>query len=123
MQALHALAGTALLLALAWALSEDRRNVRWRVVASGLVLTVALAALLLAVPWLKGAVFSFNAALEALEQATQAGTAFVFGFLAGGPAPFAETNPSASFVLAFRALPLVLVVSALSALLFRRKDF
>jgi CNT family concentrative nucleoside transporter len=118
MQALHALAGMTLLLALSWSLSEDRRGVRWRVVASGMALTVALAALLLAVPWLRSAVFSLNTALEALERATQAGTIFVFGFLAGGPAPFAETNPSASFVLAFRALPLVLVVSALSALLF-----
>ncbi|MCW5592727.1 MAG: hypothetical protein KIS74_11565 [Burkholderiales bacterium] len=118
MQALHALAGIAALLALSWALSEDRRGVRWRVVAAGLALTVALAGLLLAVPWLRDAVFSLNAGLAALERATQAGTTFVFGFLAGGPAPYAETNPGASFVLAFRALPLVLVVSALSALLF-----
>ncbi len=118
MQALHALAGIALLLAFAWAVSEDRRGVRWRVVASGLALTVVLAGLLLAVPWLKGAVFSLNAGLVTLERATQAGASFVFGFLAGGPPPYAETNPPASFVLAFRALPLVLVVSALSALLF-----
>jgi len=118
MQTLHALAGIALLVVLGWALSEDRRAVRWRLVASGLVLTGALAALLLAVPWLRDAVFSLNAALGALERATQAGTAFVFGYLAGGPPPFAESNPAASFVLAFRALPLVLVVSALSALLF-----
>lgn len=118
MQALHALAGASLLLALAWAISEDRRGVRWRIVASGMALTVALAALLLAVPWLKEAVFSLNKALAALERATQAGSSFVFGYLAGGPAPFAETNPGATFILAFRALPLVLVVSAISALLF-----
>ena len=79
---------------------------------------VVLAALLLRVLWLREIVFSFNSALEALERATQAGTTFVFGYLAGGPAPFAEVDPAASFVLAFRALPLVLVVSALSALLF-----
>jgi CNT family concentrative nucleoside transporter len=118
METLHALAGAALLLALAWALSEDRRGVRWRVVASGLALTVALAGLLLAVPWLKAAVFSLNAGLEALDRATQAGASFVFGYLAGGPAPYTATNPSAAFLLAFRVLPLVLVVSALSALLF-----
>ena len=118
MQVLHSLAGITALLALAWVLSEDRRGVRWKIVATGMALTLALAALLLAVPWLKAAVFSLNAALEALERSTQAGASFVFGFLAGGPAPYAETNPPASFVLAFRALPLVLVVSALSALLF-----
>lgn len=118
MDFLHALAGLALLLALAWALSEDRGAVRWRIVASGVALQVALAALLLGVPALREAVFSLNGVLAALERATTAGTGFVFGYLGGGPAPFAEANPQASFILAFRALPLVLVVSALSALLF-----
>ncbi len=53
-----------------------------------------------------------------MESATTAGTAFVFGYLGGGPLPFAETYPGASFILAFRALPLVVVISALAALLF-----
>jgi len=118
MHALHALAGAALLVLLSWAVSEDRRGVRWRTVAAGLALTVALAGVLLGVPWLRGAVFSLNDGLVALERATQAGATFVFGYLGGGPPPYAETQPQASFILAFRALPLVLVVSALSALLF-----
>jgi len=117
-QALHAAAGITLLVAVSWAASEDRGAVRWRLVAGGLALQAVLAALLLLVPWLREAVFALNGALEVLERATQAGTRFVFGYLAGGPAPFAQTDPAASFVLAFRALPLVLVVSALSALLF-----
>jgi CNT family concentrative nucleoside transporter len=118
MDVLHALAGIALLTVLGLALSEDRRGVRWRLVGAGLALQVVLAGLLLQVPWLRDAVFSLNAALDGLERATRAGTAFVFGYLGGGPVPFAEQDPAASFVLAFRALPLVLVVSALSALLF-----
>jgi CNT family concentrative nucleoside transporter len=117
MDVLHAFAGIAALVFLSWALSENRRAVHWRLVASGLALQVVLAALLLLVPWLRDLVFSLNTALEALERATQAGTTFVFGYLAGGPPPFAQVDPAASFVLAFRALPLVLVVSALSALL------
>jgi CNT family concentrative nucleoside transporter len=114
----QAAAGIALLIALAWALSENRRAVRWRLVAAGLALQLVLAALLLLVPWLREAIFALNGVLGVIERATQAGTRFVFGYLAGGPTPFAETDPAASFVLAFRALPLVLVVSALSALLF-----
>ena len=114
----HALAGIAALVVLSWGFSENRRGVHWRLVASGIAMQAVLAALLLLVPWLRDGVFSLNAALEALERATQAGTTFVFGYLAGGPAPFAQVDPAASFVLAFRALPLVLVVSALSALLF-----
>jgi MFS family permease len=114
----HAFAGLALLVAFSWLISEDRRGVRWRIVAAGIALQIVLAALLLLVPWIRDAVFSLNQALAVLERATQAGTSFVFGYLAGGPAPFDETHPAASFVLAFRALPLILVVSALSALLF-----
>ena len=118
MDALHALAGVAALVFLSWAFSENRRGVHWRLVAGGIALQVVLTALLLRVAWLRDLVFLLNSALQALERATQAGTTFVFGYLAGGPAPYAEVDPAASFVLAFRALPLVLVVSALSALLF-----
>jgi CNT family concentrative nucleoside transporter len=117
-QLLHSVSGLGALLALGWLLSEDRARVPWRQVGAGIALMVLLAAVLLKVAPVREALFSLNDALGALERATQAGTRFVFGFLAGGPAPYAESNPSASFVLAFRALPLVLVVSALSALLF-----
>jgi len=115
---LHSLVGFFLLHAVAWALSEDRRTVAWRPVIAGMLLSFGLGLLLLKAPYARDVFLALNGALSALERATQDGTAFVFGFLGGGPLPFAETYPGASFVLAFRALPLVLVVSALSALLF-----
>ena len=49
--------------------------------------------------------------------ATIAGTSFVFGYLGGGDVPFTTTNTGAAFILGFRALPLILVISALSYLL------
>jgi CNT family concentrative nucleoside transporter len=110
--------GLLSLLFLAWLLSENRRAVPWRIVFSGVLLQIILAALLLKTPPLKQFFLALNDALLALERATQAGTAFVFGYLGGAPLPFAESHAGASFVLAFRALPLVLVMSALSALLF-----
>jgi CNT family concentrative nucleoside transporter len=106
------------LLLLAWGLSEDRRAIPWRAVAGGLVLQLILAVLLLKVPATQSAFLLLNDAVEALQKATDAGTAFVFGYLGGGSLPFAETQPGASFILAFRALPLVLTISALSAVLF-----
>jgi len=115
---MQAIAGIAGLLALAWLASEKRSAVPWRAVWGGLLLQLALALLLLKVPLAKDAFLALNDALLALEQATQAGTAFVFGYLGGGRPPFVETDPASSFILAFRALPLVLLVSALSALLF-----
>jgi CNT family concentrative nucleoside transporter len=114
----HSLIGFFLLHAIAWALSEERRKVAWRPVVAGMLLTFALGLVLLKAPFVKDAFLALNDVLNALEKATRDGTTLVFGFLGGGPLPFAETYPGASFVLAFRALPLVLVVSALSALLF-----
>src|SRR3546814_7988665 len=78
---------------------------------------LASAAVVLHVPALRAAFGAMNGLVLALQSATDAGTGLVFGYLGGGPLPFEETRPGASFVLAFRALPLVIVVSALTALL------
>lgn len=118
MQSLHHLAGAVGLLLLCWALSERRQAISWRPVIGGLLLALALAAALLKLPVLQAALAALNDGANALERATQVGTSFVFGFLGGGALPYAETRPGGSFVLALRALPLVLVISALSALLF-----
>jgi CNT family concentrative nucleoside transporter len=56
--------------------------------------------------------------VDAVSAATRAGTSFVFGYLGGGPPPFDATHPERSFVLAFEALPLILVVSVLTTVLF-----
>ncbi len=112
------LLGWAAILLLAFLLSEDRRRIPWRTVAGGVALQVALALLLLRFPPATRAVLLVNDAATALQKATDAGTAFVFGYLAGPPLPFAETHPGASFILAFGALPLVLTISAIAAVLF-----
>ena len=116
--ALQAALGIGVLLALAWALSEDRRAVRTRLVLAGLGIQLLLALVLLKLPAVKGLFLALNEAVVALQQATEAGTGFVFGYLGGGAAPFVTAYPENAFVLAFRALPLILVISALSALLF-----
>jgi CNT family concentrative nucleoside transporter len=118
MQTLQSALGLVALLLMAWGLSEGRGAVPWRLVASGMVLAGVLAVALLKVPVLAASMASLNAALEIFEQAMQAGTGFVFGYLGGAPAPFEVSQPSANFILAFRALPLVLLVAALSALAF-----
>lgn len=115
---LQALLGYAVFVLLAWALSENRRAVPWRTVAGGVALQLVLAALILKLPPARAAFAAMNDALLALQRATHAGTSMVFGYLGGGPLPYAETAAGASFILAFQALPIVLVMSALSALLF-----
>src|SRR3954465_4500404 len=115
---LHAAAGIAGLLCLAWVGREGRGPVPWRAGAVGIGLMIVLAVLFLKVPFIKNLFLRLNEALSVVEKATQAGTSLVFGYLGGGAPPFAVTETSATFVLAFRALPIVLVISALSALLF-----
>src|SRR3954454_16182451 len=115
---LHAGAGIAGLIGLAWLASEARRAVPWRAVAVGIGLMLVLAVLFVKVAFFKNLFLSLNEALSVVEKATEAGTSLVFGYLGGGATPFPVTETSATFVLAFRALPIVLVISALSALLF-----
>ncbi|MGB5733034.1 MAG: nucleoside transporter C-terminal domain-containing protein [Thiohalocapsa sp.] len=115
---LHGLLGLSVLLGFAWLLSEDRRHVSPRLVFGGLGLQILLALLLLKLPPAQALFAAINEAVLAVQAATEAGTSFVFGHLGGGQAPFEAVYPENSFVLAFRALPLVLVIGALSALLF-----
>jgi CNT family concentrative nucleoside transporter len=116
--ALHGSFGLAALVGLAWLMSEDRRAVRPRLVLAGLGLQVLLAAALLGLPPVKGLFLALNGLVLALQAATEAGTGFVFGYLGGAAAPFEASYPENGFILAFRALPLLLVIGALSALLY-----
>ncbi|RLB93623.1 MAG: nucleoside:proton symporter, partial [Deltaproteobacteria bacterium] len=110
--------GVVAFCALAWAMSENRSKVKPRVVLVGLGIQAVLALVLLKMPFCRDLFMVLNRVVAALQEATGAGTSFVFGYLGGGELPFEETYPGAGFVLAFQSLPLVMVVSALSALLF-----
>jgi CNT family concentrative nucleoside transporter len=109
--------GLIALLFLAWLIGEERRRDAWKVALAGAVFQMALALILLKLPVIAQGVAAIGGAVTALEAATRAGTSLVFGYLGGGELPFAESYPGAAFVLAFRALPIILVVSALTALL------
>ncbi|MEA2953893.1 MAG: concentrative nucleoside transporter, family [Alphaproteobacteria bacterium] len=118
MQHLQSAIGIVALLAFAWAISEDREAVSWRRVGLSLLLTFVLAVLFLKVPQFKTAFGVVNAAVDAVASATRAGTSFVFGYLGGAPLPFELKIPGGEFILAFQALPIVLVISVLTTLLF-----
>ncbi len=115
---MQGLIGYIALLLFAWALSENRWRIPLRLVITGLALQWALALLFVKLPWAAEGFLLLNHGVDALQRATNAGTSFVFGYLGGGPLPFAETSTGASFVFAFQALPMILVVSALATLLF-----
>jgi concentrative nucleoside transporter, CNT family len=110
--------GIFALLAIAWALGENRRAVSIRQAAIGLAVTLLTAIVLIKLPFVAHAFGAINDAVGAIASATRAGTSFVFGYLGGGPPPFDPKTPGADFVLAFQALPIVLVMSVLTTLLF-----
>ncbi|HEY2535092.1 MAG TPA: nucleoside transporter C-terminal domain-containing protein [Xanthobacteraceae bacterium] len=118
MQHLQSATGVVAIILIAWLVSEDRHAVPWRPVATGLVVTLALAVLMLKAPQVEVAFALINNAVDAIAAATRAGTSFVFGYLGGGPLPFEPRAAGSDFILAFQALPVVLVMSVLSSLLF-----
>ncbi|MFH1243094.1 MAG: nucleoside transporter C-terminal domain-containing protein [Pseudomonadota bacterium] len=115
---LQSFLGLLALALLAWLFSERRRDISIRTLLTGLGLQIGLALLLLKLPGTQQAFLWLNKAVQAVEESTRAGTGFVFGYLGGATLPFDEKIPGASYILAFRGLPLVLVISALSSLFF-----
>jgi CNT family concentrative nucleoside transporter len=118
MQNLQSAFGIFALLGIAWIVSEDRRGVAWTQAAVALLVTFATAVILLKVPGVTRAFAAINDAVDAIAAASRAGTSFVFGYLGGGELPFELKVPGAEFVLALQALPILLVMSVLTTLLF-----
>src|SRR6202165_4016412 len=110
--------GVFALLGIAWAFGENRRAVSLRQAAIGLAVTVVTAIVLIKLPFVARAFGAINDAIGAVSSASRAGTSFVFGYLGGGALPFDIKTPGADFILAFQALPVILVMSVLTSLLF-----
>ena len=110
--------GLLIFAGLAWLLSENRKQAQLKIALVGIILQLLVGLLLLKLPLFRDFFLLLNRLVLSLEEATTAGTSFVFGYLGGGDLPFKEKFPGSSFILAFRGLPLVLLMSALSALLF-----
>ena len=117
LEQLQSACGLILLLAVAWLLSERREIISFRLPLIGVVLQIFIALLLLKIEITQQFLAMLNLAVITLQQAAQAGSAFVFGYLGGAPLPFETAHAGAAFVLAFQALPLVILISALTALL------
>lgn len=114
--------GLLIIPCIAWLISEERRAYApgrlARILCAGLALQLLIAAAMLNIPASR-AVFDWAGGIVAsLQAATGAGVRLVFGYLAGGPPPYEATRPAASFILAFQALPVILLISALSKLLY-----
>jgi len=115
----QSLVGVAAVLLICWALSEDRGRFPWKLTLGAVIVQALLVLALFGAPPVRAALAGVGQAVDGLSSSTQAGVAFVFGFLAGTDSqPYQLVNPSGLFVFAFRVLPVILVVCALAALLW-----
>lgn len=114
----QAVLGIVVFVALAVPFSTAPRSIDWKIVGVAIALQFAICALLLKVPAISAAFRYLTMAVNGLSTATGKGTTFLFGYLGGGEAPFPVTGPGSMVTFAFQVLPLVIVMSALSALLW-----
>lgn len=118
---LQSLLGLGGLIGLAWLLSENRKAVSFRWVGLALAVQIVLALIILKVPFIWAAVSFLGRGVAALDQAARTGAAFVFGYAGGGASPFPIPDDGTSVIVAFQILPIVIVTSALAALLWHWK--
>ncbi|MDP2193552.1 MAG: nucleoside transporter C-terminal domain-containing protein, partial [Alphaproteobacteria bacterium] len=101
-------------------MSENRSKIKWPLVLRGFIIQCSIVLMVTYIPAVKGVIQWASAFVMLLKESTRSGTAFVFGYLGGGNIPFElkAGGESSLFIFAFQALPLIIVVSALSMLLF-----
>ena len=116
--AIQSLIGFIALFVIAWAMSEKRSVIPWRTVFGAIILQVVMCVVLFKFPFFREVTSTLNDALNGIQDATREGTKFVFGYIGGGDLPFKVEENKSPFILATQALPLMIVVSALSSLLF-----
>lgn len=117
---LRSLLGVFAFVAIAWALGP-RKMPPWVLILGAVIVQFAIAFALYSFAPTRAFLASLTGVVEVLQAATTMGTSFVFGYVGGGEAPFL-INPDANastFIFAFQALPMVIVLSAISALLWR----
>ncbi len=120
MENARSLLAVALIILVCWLLSENKKRFPFLLTAGALAVQAALVIALFAIPNSQALLSGVTAVVDGLASASDRGAQFVFGYLGGGDSPFATRpdNAPLPFVFGFRVLPLILVISALSALLW-----
>lgn len=114
----RSLIAVALIVLVAWLFSENKRRFPFLLTVGALAVQAGLVLLLFAIPNSQAVLSGITSGVDGLADAADRGAQFVFGFLSGGSQPFGATPENAPFIFGFRVLPLILVISALSALLW-----
>ena len=99
--------------------SQNRSSINYRYIFAAIILQIILAFALLKIPFIVQIFAYLSEGVTALQAATQEGAEFVFGYLSNSStSPFASSGTGNSMIFAFQILPLIIVISSLSALLW-----
>ncbi|MGE4107771.1 MAG: NupC/NupG family nucleoside CNT transporter [Bacteriovoracia bacterium] len=115
---LQSLLGIFVFIGIAALFSKGRRAISWKFVAIALLLQFVAAFVFLKISFFTDAFSILNKGVILIQNVTDRSSQFLFGYLAGGQTPFEAIAPENGFIVVFRVLPLIVVVSAISALLF-----
>ena len=99
--------------------SQNRSSINYRHIIAAIFLQIILAFALLKIPFIVQIFAYLSEGVTALQSATQEGAEFVFGYLSNtSSSPFENSGTGNSMIFAFQILPLIIVISSLSALLW-----
>lgn len=117
---LRSFLGIFAFIAIAWALGPKKR-LPLLFIGGAVAVQFVIAVALFSFPPTRAFLSSLTQFVAVLQAATTEGTSFVFGYLGGGESPFVirEGAEGLTFTFAFQALPMVIVLSAVSAVLWR----
>lgn len=120
METIQAISGIIVAFLFCYFISSDKKNINCKFVITGFILQCIIALLVIKVEFINIAFLKISKFVNILQLATQHGMSFVFGYLGSGVTPFVLKNNASEpiFILAFQALPLIMVVSAITSLLF-----
>ena len=111
--------GFAGLVCIAIPFSQNRSSINYRHIFAAIILQIILAFALLKIPFIVQIFAYLSEGVTALQAATQEGAEFVFGYLSNSStSPFESSGTGNSMIFAFQILPLIIVISSLSALLW-----
>ena len=118
---IQSLLGIIVLILIALPLSESIKEIKVKFIIYALLIQISLAFILLEIPFISSFFDVMSIAVESLRLSAIEGSSFVFGYLGGGEAPFEVSNNQNLPIFAFTFLPMLIFLSALSALLWHWK--
>ena len=118
---IQSLIGIVALILIALPFSESIQEIKVKFIIYALLIQTSLAFILLEIPFISSFFDVMSIAVESLRLSAIEGSSFVFGYLGGGEAPFEVSNNQNLPIFAFTFLPMLIFLSALSALLWHWK--